>query len=129
MCSELTAGLGGSYLLVPGSPHVSGIGIRPGAGHSTEAAVQALGPSRTSTGLCTCPLSCLLLPVLLSFQVIPIGLEQSEVAWVGNHTVIICRLQSWLVGAQRETGPLAPPTLVPKRSILEESGRITVSLP
>lgn len=82
MCSELTAGLGGSYLLVPGSSHVSCIGIRPGAGHSTEATVQALGPSRTSAGLCACPLSCLLLPVLLSFQVIPIGLEQSEVAWV-----------------------------------------------
>lgn len=54
-------------------PHLSSIGIHPGAGHSREAAVQALGPSQTSAGLCSSHLSHQLLPGLLSFQMILIG--------------------------------------------------------
>lgn len=60
--------------MVPGFPCVSSIEVCPGSGHRTEAPVKALGPFWTSVGLCACHLNHLFLPVLLSFQVVQIGL-------------------------------------------------------
>lgn len=65
----------GSYLLVLGPPDVGGIGLRPGAGHGTQVAVQlCLHPSWAAAGLDARILSRLFLFVLLPFQVLAVGL-------------------------------------------------------
>lgn len=65
----------GSYLLVLGPPDVGGIGLRPGAGHGTQVAVQLrLHPSWAAAGLDAHILSRLFLFVLLPFQVLAVGL-------------------------------------------------------
>lgn len=65
----------GSYLLVPGPPDVGGIGFCPGAGHGTKVAVQLrLPPTWAAFGLDAHLLSCLLLSVLLPFQMLTVGL-------------------------------------------------------
>ena len=75
----------GSYLLVLGPPDVRGVGLCPGAGHSTEVAVQLrLHPPWAAIGLDPHLLSCLFLLVLLSFQVLTVRLlAESEGGLIG----------------------------------------------
>lgn len=66
----------GSYLLVPGSPDVSGVGVCPCARHSTEPATRPpLHPARAATGLGARLLGRRFLLVLLPLQVLTVGLQ------------------------------------------------------
>lgn len=72
----MLSGREGSYLLMPGAPDVSGVGICPRAPHGTEPAVQPrLHPTRAATGLGARLLGRLFLFVLLPFQVLAVGLQ------------------------------------------------------
>lgn len=65
-----------SYLLVLGPLDMGGIGLCPSAGHIAKAAVQLRPhPTWAAVGLGAHLLSCLLLFVLLPFQVLAVGLR------------------------------------------------------
>lgn len=104
----------GSYLLVPGAPDVSGVGVRPRAPHGTEATAQPRWhPAWATAGLGAHLLGRLFLFVLLPLQVLTVGLQaESESGLRGVRAgacVCVCTRSS-LPGETQAAAPLPPLT-------------------